>query len=221
MDRLIGVLAIAFVAVLASFAAIDRLHMVAIYVTIFLVFLCSLGLFLSIFSRKVLMAFEWPFRVLGLRTIERAISRLMDDLHGFKNQGSALVVAIAASTLAQVARILVHYLVGLALGVRVAMGAYFLFVPVLAALVSLPISMNGLGVREGAGVVLFQMAGMTNEQAFTVPFLTYILSVGISLLGGLIFLSRTPRKAIQSMRERRKAVQGDADDPGTSTRRTG
>jgi glycosyltransferase 2 family protein len=220
MDRLIGVLSIAFVAVLASFAAIDRLHMVAIYATIFLVFLVALGLFLSIFSRKVLMAFEWPFRVVGARGIEAVISRLMDDLHGFKNQGSALVVAIAASTLVQITRILVHYTVGLALGVRVAMGSYFLFVPVLAALVSLPISLNGLGIREGAGVVLFQMAGMTNEQAFTVPFLTYLISVVISLLGGLIFLSRTPRRALQTLRERKKAAREGAE-VGRATRRTG
>lgn len=220
MDRLIGVLSIAFVAVLASFAAIDRLHMAAIYATIFLVFLASLGLFLSIFSRKVLMAFEWPFRVVGARGIESAIARLMDELHGFKNQGSALVVAIAASTLVQITRILVHYTVGLALGVRVAMGSYFLFVPVLAALVSLPISLNGLGIREGAGVVLFQMAGMTNEQAFTVPFLTYLISVVISLLGGLIFLSRTPRRALQTLRERKKAAREGAE-VGRATRRTG
>jgi uncharacterized protein (TIRG00374 family) len=220
MDRLIGVLSIAFVAVLASFAAIDRLHMAAIYATIFLVFLVSLGLFLSIFSRKVLMAFEWPFRVVGARGVEAAIARLMDELHGFKNQGSALVVAIAASTLVQITRILVHYTVGLALGVRVAMGSYFLFVPVLAALVSLPISLNGLGIREGAGVVLFQMAGMTNEQAFTVPFLTYLISVVISLLGGLIFLSRTPRRALQTLRERKKAAREGAE-VGRATRRTG
>ena len=218
MDRLIGVLTIAFVAVLASFAALDRVHMVAIYIMIFLVFLVSLGLFLSIFSRKVLMMFEWPFRILGLRTIERAIARLMDDLHEFKGQGSALVVAIAASTLVQIMRILVHYTVGLAVGARVAMGSYFLFVPVLAAAVSLPISMNGLGIREGAGVVLFQMAGMTNEQAFMVPFLTYVISVVISLLGGLIFLSRTPRRAIQTMRERRKAEREAAE---ATARRTG
>jgi len=87
-------------------------------------------------------------------------------------------------------------------------------VPALAALVSLPISLNGLGIREGAGVVLFHMAGMTKEQAFTVPFLTYLISVLISLLGGLIFVSRTvsptPRRAIQGILERRKTARATA-----------
>jgi uncharacterized protein (TIRG00374 family) len=211
MDRLIGVLAIALVALLASFAAIDRFHLYAIYAMISVVFLASLGLFLSIFHRKVLMAFEWPFRVIGARSIERGIIRLMDDLHGYKSQGSTLVTVIAASILVQVSRIMAHYLVGLALGVNVSMGYYFLFVPVLAALVSLPISMNGLGVREGASVVLFQMAGMTKEQAFTVPFLTYLASVLISLVGGLIFVARPSRRAIQALLERRRGLRDLAE----------
>ena len=208
MDRLIGVLAIAFLATLASFAAIDRFHLYAIYMMIVLVFLFALGLFLSIFHRRVLMAFEWPFRVIGARSIERSITRLLDDLHGYRHQGGALVTAIAASMLVQVGRILAHYLVGLALGVRVAMGYYFLFVPVLAALISLPISMNGLGIREGAGVVLFQMSGMTKEQAFAVPFLTYLASVLISLIGGLIFVTRPSRRALQAILEKKRGPHG-------------
>lgn len=212
MDRLIGVLTIATVAVLASFAALDKLHQYAIYVSILIVFLVSLALFASIFHRGVLEAFEWPFRVIGARRIEQGIARLMDDLHGFRHTGSALTQAVLASTLVQISRILVHYLVGLALGVRVAAGYYFLFVPVLAALISLPISLNGLGVREGAGVVLFQTAGMSREQAFTVPFLTYLISVMISLLGGLIFVSRQPRRAIATLMERRRnARTGEAE----------
>lgn len=214
MDRLIGVLAMALVATVASTAAIDRFHHYAIYTAILITFVISLGLFLSIFNRNVLMAFEWPFRVIGAHSIERGISRLMDDLHDFRSQRRALASVFAASVLVQVSRILVHYLVGLALGVRVALGYYFLFVPVLAAFVSLPIALNGLGVREGAGVVLFRSAGMTQEQAFTVPFLTYLISVVISLLGGLIFLSRPLRRAIKTLIQRgqtaRAAVAGDA-----------
>lgn len=213
MDRLIGVLAIGLVAVVASVAALDHVRLYAIYTAIFAVFLVALGLFLSIFNRRVLEAFEWPFRAMGWRSVERGIARLMDDLHGFRSEGGALLQAFVASTAVQVSRILVHYIVGLALGVRLAAGYYFLFVPVLAALVSLPISLNGLGVREGAAVVLFHMAGLTREQSFTIPFLTYLISVLISLLGGLIFLSRTPRRALARHLERRRvarASEGEA-----------
>ena len=204
MDRLLGVLAISFLAVIASFASLDRFHLYAIYGGVVLIFLTALALFLSIFHRGVLKAFEWPFRVLGLRKVEAAIRRLLDDLHGFRNERAALRAAFLATTIVQISRIYVHYLVGLSLGVRLEAGYYFLFVPVLAALVSLPISMNGLGIREGASVVLFQMAGLTREQAFTIPFVTYLMSVSISLLGGFIFVTRSPRRALARKLEARR-----------------
>src|SRR5882762_7053138 len=112
-----------------------------------------------------------------------------------------------SATLVQISRIYVHYLVGLALGARISLAYYFLFVPVLAALISLPISLNGIGVREGAAVVLFQLAGLSREQSFSIPFLTYILSVMISLLGGRLFITKTPRRAIGKHLERRKLAR--------------
>ena len=212
MERLIGVVSIGFLAVLASIAAMPRLPLYGIYAVLLLVFLTALAAFLSIFHRKVLHAFEWPFRAVGLHVAADAIERVFDDLHGYKTEGGALVAAFLASTVVQISRIYVHYLVGLSLGVRIAAGYYFLFVPMLAALVSLPISLNGLGVREGAAVVLFGLAGLTREQAFTVPFLTYLIAVLISLLGGLIFISRSPRRALRERRERRRAERETTND---------
>jgi len=214
MDRLIGVLSISFLAVLASIVAFPKLRLYGVYAALLAVFLISLGAFVSVFHRRVLHAFEWPFRAVGAHSVADAIERVFDDLHAFRHQGSALLAAFLASTIVQISRIYVHYLVGLSLGVRIAAGYYFLFVPVLAALVSLPISLNGLGIREGASVVLFTLAGLTREQAFSVPFLTYLVSLVISLLGGLIFLSRPPRRAIAQRRERRR-TQRVGEEPGS------
>ncbi|HMI31461.1 MAG TPA: lysylphosphatidylglycerol synthase transmembrane domain-containing protein [Candidatus Limnocylindrales bacterium] len=207
MERLIGVVAIGFLAVVASVAALDRLHLYAIYWTTLAVFLVAVAVFASVFHRGILEAFERPFRMIGAHKIERAISRLMDDLHSFRSEKGALVSAFVASTLVQVSRIYVHYLVGLALGVNISIAYYFLFVPVLAALISLPISLNGIGVREGAAVVLFQLAGLSREMSFSIPFLTYVISVLISLLGGFIFISRTPLRALAGRLERRKLAR--------------
>lgn len=213
MDRLIGVLAIGFLALVASIAVLDRLHLYALWGIMLLIFLVAVGLFAAVFNRGILEAVERPFRWFGARRIEAGIRRLMDDLHGYRSQGSTLATAFTASTVVQVSRILVHYIVGLSLGVRVAVSYYFLFVPILAALISLPISLNGIGVREGAAVVLFQMTGMTRQESFAIPFLTYVLSVLISLLGGLIFLTRPPRHALSRHLERRRTRKREAAPP--------
>jgi uncharacterized membrane protein YbhN (UPF0104 family) len=88
----------------------------------------------------------------------------------------------------------VHALVAHALGLQVPLLYFFLFVPLLAVIVSLPISFNGIGVREGAGIVLFGLVGVGRAQAFSFQFLTYLVMVAVSMLGGLVFLVRIPQR---------------------------
>jgi hypothetical protein len=54
----------------------------------------------------------------------------------------------------------------------------------------LPISINGLGIREGAGILLFTGIGFLEEEAFVMEFITYVVMVGVSLIGGALFLRR-------------------------------
>jgi hypothetical protein len=53
-----------------------------------------------------------------------------------------------------------------------------------------PVTVNGLGVREGLGVLLFAQIGISRATAFLVEFLTYVASVGVSLLGWFFYLTR-------------------------------
>ena len=71
---------------------------------------------------------------------------------------------------------------------------FFLFVPLLAVIVSLPISLNGIGVRETAGIVLFGLVGVDRAGAFSLQFTTYLVAVCVSLLGGMVFLIRLPHR---------------------------
>ena len=56
----------------------------------------------------------------------------------------------------------------------------------------------GIGVREGAGVLLFGLVGVERAQAFSLQFTTYLVSVAVSLLGGLIFLARMPYRRAEA-----------------------
>ena len=100
-------------------------------------------------------------------------------------------------------RIGVHVLVARALGIHVPLAYFFLFVPLLAVIVSLPISLNGIGVREGAGVVLFGLVGVAHSMAFTLQFTTYLVALAVSLIGGVVFLARIPHRRAESRVVRR------------------
>jgi hypothetical protein len=53
-----------------------------------------------------------------------------------------------------------------------------------------PITINGLGIREGLGILLFAEAGILAADAFVIEFGTYLISVAVSLLGFAFFLAR-------------------------------
>lgn len=62
------------------------------------------------------------------------------------------------------------------------------FVPVATASLLLPISVSGLGVREGIYVLLFAQVGVRQEQALAFSFAYYSIDLVAGLLGGLIYL---------------------------------
>lgn len=86
--------------------------------------------------------------------------------------------------------ILVNYAIFLALGVDVSLVQCFLVVPIIMALQMLPISVNGLGVREGAYIYFFGWMGVDAATAIAGSLLFWALVTLISLFGGLIFALR-------------------------------
>jgi len=197
MDRVIGLLAISFLSVVASFYALDHFKIFLLYLTVVLGFCGSLLVVLSILNRKILAVFEKPFKLVKAFDLERRVVKLFDELHSFRDRLPLLMGLLSLAIGIQFLRILVHYLVARSLGIMISPSYFFLFVPVLAALSALPISINGLGVREGAGVVLFGLAHVARGPAFLIEFITYLIGVAISLAGGVIFLMRTPLEILR------------------------
>jgi len=192
MDRVIGLLAISFLSVITSFYALDHFKIFLLYLTVVLGFCGSLLVVLSILNRQILAFFEKPFRLIKAFDLERRVAKLFDELHSFRDRVPLLLGLVSLGIGIQLLRILVHYFVARSLGINISPSYFFLFVPVLATLTALPISINGIGVREGAGVLLFGLAHVAKGPAFLIEFITYLIGVAISLAGGVIFFLRTP-----------------------------
>jgi len=77
------------------------------------------------------------------------------------------------------------YLVGRTLQIDLTWTMCLLCVPLAMLASMLPVSINGLGVRESVYVVLLSRYGLSNEQAFLVGFGTYLFVLMVSLAGGL------------------------------------
>ena len=205
LDRMIGTVALGSLAVITTLPVIDHFHLAAVYAGVLGFFLLASALLWAALHPA---AMEWLARMLlavGLSRLQPALDDLRLRMAAFRDRRVLLAQLMGVALAVQVMRIVVHVLVARALGLHIPLTYFFLFVPLLAVIVSLPISLNGIGVREGAGIVLFGLVGLDRESAFLLQFTTYLVAVAVSLIGGLVFLARIPRRRAHARPSRRSA----------------
>ena len=100
-------------------------------------------------------------------------------------QAAAGIVAVA--TIYQLSPILVAWFATRALGLELPMVALLAFTPVVAIAQVLPLSLNGLGLREGALVLFLGPLGVSAGQAVAVGLIIYAATLAVSLLGAPAF----------------------------------
>ena len=105
----------------------------------------------------------------------------MHDLH-------ILMKVASLSTVIQLLRISVHLLCAQALGLLTPdnFHYFFIFVPVIAMLMTLPLP---FGIREAAGGTLFALAGFPEEAAYVMGFLASLVGIAASIFGGLFYIT--------------------------------
>lgn len=96
--------------------------------------------------------------------------------------------ATLMSILVQIAGVVSLMLIGLALGLEIPVAYYCVLGPMVSLLTLLPISVNGMGVRELGTVVFLAPLDVHEDTAKTLAFLWFAVNVAVSLLGGLVYL---------------------------------
>ncbi len=203
LDRLIGMVALGGIAVITTIPALGHFHLAAPYAGVLGFFLVAVVMLRAVIEPRVLAALERVLARVGLTRFSPALDQLSASLAAFRGQRPLMLKLFAVALGVQLMRIGVHVLFGKALGLSIPTAYFLLFVPLLAVIVSLPISLNGIGVREGAGMLLFGLVGLDRSSAFALQFGTYLIAVGVSLLGGLVFLMRIPGRRAKARNPRR------------------
>jgi uncharacterized protein (TIRG00374 family) len=121
----------------------------------------------------------------------------------------ALSVLVAAITY-QLSVLIAVYCAIHALGVSLPNGAVLAFLPAVAAAQALPISLSGLGIREGLLVILLHPLGVPTGKAIGVGLLWYGMTLVVSLLGA-------PAFAVGQRHERAKRVTQPPVDADAAT----
>lgn len=119
------------------------------------------------------------------RPIRRAGGMVTPYLH----HPASLIVPLALSIILQIVLAGSQYLLALGLGMSVPLTLFILCVPIANVFASLPLTLNGLGLRESAYLVLFGMAGMRKEDAIALGLLWFAATALGGLTGAIAFVT--------------------------------
>jgi hypothetical protein len=114
----------------------------------------------------------------------------------------ALGVAALISLLVHLIQTWMHVVMGRALGLNLPFSFCLIAYPLVGTFAAIPISVNGLGLREGGYVFLFAVIGIGTEQSVAFGILLFLIVALDSLIGGLLFLlQKSPKPTVLSTKE--------------------
>ncbi len=163
-------------------------------VALLLLSLFSVLLFFNLFGLRIVLAvisiniFAF-ISVYMLKFIKHEkVLLFYNDIALFHKSREFYIVSIL-SLLIQIINILIYAYVGYLVNLNINIAYYFAFIPIITLISFLPISFNGIGVREFSFAYLFKYAGIMPAQAVSLSLIVFFVSVACSLIGGVFYLS--------------------------------
>jgi glycosyltransferase 2 family protein len=132
---------------------------------------------------------QWLLRSNSSR-LERIpkLGTLLVELNIYNHRPGVVFRAVGWSFAVQLTNILMVWLLGRGIGLELPTASYFVAVPAVALASTLPLSINGVGVREGGLALLLRDDGLTEEQGVALGLLWFSITMASGLIGGLAFL---------------------------------
>ena len=188
-DRFTGFLALVTIGLVGSIAGYALIHNVTIILT--------LAAFLSLFGISIFVIFEQKLalKLLRITKVEKipAISKsylsFAETMKKYGSQPQLVFQTMVLSFVFHFVYITIVYTYGQFIGIQQPYYIYILFVPIVALVEALPISIYGFGIRDSAYVYLFSLVAVPAEQALALSLVFLITNVLYASLGGLWMLS--------------------------------
>jgi hypothetical protein len=196
MERNLGLLALFVIATSAAAVAPPvALLGLPVSVLVLLLFAAFIAINAVIFTPKAYHLVDRIIAMTPLAGIRSRASSLYDAVVPYRRASGPMAGALALSFLFQGIVILVVFLNANALSQPVPLSTLAVFVPLISLAGMLPISVNGLGVRDALYVLLFGRVGVDGAAAAVMAFLYFAVTLVASLPGGIVYvLQRGPNR---------------------------
>jgi hypothetical protein len=197
LDRLSGYFALGLVSLLALLAGWRFIRDNSVLIAVIIINGFLVLLLLILFNKFIYAKVNKLLRSPTAGKIREAITNLHQEMHIFRHRKNTLLNNIAISILIQVIGPTIFYLTALALGLKIKIIYFLIFIPIIGAISLLPISIGGLGLRDASAVYFFAKIGVEKNLALALSLLNFFFILIYGILGGLIYVLTIHHRRIQ------------------------
>jgi uncharacterized membrane protein YbhN (UPF0104 family) len=122
------------------------------------------------------------------------VVKLRLAFRSYRTHWRALGAALVLSLVLHLIQSWLHVIMGRALGLDVPFSFCIIVYPLVGTFAAIPISLNGLGLREGGYIYLLAVIGIGTEKSIAFSLLLFLIVALDSLVGGLLFLLQRSAK---------------------------
>jgi glycosyltransferase 2 family protein len=190
VERLTGIIVLLLFALGSALFRLDMAQKVpVIWVSLImgLLGLAAVLLFFTPFIEKIIN--KIPSKGFLKKIIQKTIE-FRSTIIFYKTKKAALLKAFGWAFLLQANVILHFFLIGKALHLHIKIVDYLVFIPIVMLIQLIPITINGLGLREGAYIEIFEFYGIAPESAFSFALIDVAFMLIIGIIGAIIYVTR-------------------------------
>jgi glycosyltransferase 2 family protein len=191
VDRILGLGALVLLAAAGAAsggAGFGGSTVLAIEIGVGLVCALSLAVLFSVRARRALR----PLRPVARKLrIEGPLRALYEGLHAYRAHPAALAWVFVLALAAQLLRVITVAVLVRGMSLDVGFGTLLLLCPVLFLVTIVPISLNGVGLREATFVVVLASVDVAREDAFVLGLAFFAVGVLTALLGAGVLVRRS------------------------------
>jgi len=184
-ERFLGIISLVFFASFSLFIDFKIAGSDAIKTTIMIILVLCLALFVVFWNFHKFLQWKWLANTI---THFKSIVHFLENIKDYSQNRRVVIVCLILSLIAQLMGILTVYFISLSLNASVNFFYFIVFLPIVWLISMIPISIGGLGLREGTFVLLFMSIGMPKEMAIAISALVLLQIIAQGLLGGILFL---------------------------------
>lgn len=190
VERLTGIIVLLGFAFISSLFRLDMTGKIpVIWVSLIISFLglTSIAVFFMPYTTRIIKII--PDKGI-LAKVKQKILEFRGIVFKYKKKKQQLLKAFFWAFLLQVNVILHYFLIGKALHLNISLLDYFIFIPIVLLILIIPITINGLGLREGSYIEIFKFYGIPANVAFSFSLIDVVFGIILGLVGGIIYVTR-------------------------------